>query len=101
MDLKEWCGVCSSMKWCGRQCRNAPGQNVQKPKLDPWDEDYAPPKPPKKEEPKPVSVRKTKQAHPQTIRFPQKVLDHFGYKTPGWQSRINDVLLKHARENEK
>lgn len=49
-------------------------------------------------EAKPVKKRKTKQKPPTSIRFPQEVLDHFGYGTPGWQSRIVAVLLKTARD---
>ena len=42
---------------------------------------------------------KAKRAKPDTIRFPQEVKDFFGKGTPGWQKRINEVLLDYARKN--
>lgn len=43
---------------------------------------------------------KTKQAPPNSIRFPQDVLDHFRWKEPGWQKRINDALLEIAHRKD-
>lgn len=41
--------------------------------------------------------KKARQSNPQSIRFPQEVLDYFGYKTPGWNTRINQILLAYVR----
>lgn len=29
IQLKEFCGMCRSHSWCGRECRNAPGLPVR------------------------------------------------------------------------
>lgn len=106
-QLDRKCGGCDSWRWCGRQCQNAPGKKVAE--LMPWDDGYEEERKSLKPEKAPVQKtevkptpnispeRKSKQPHPQTIRFPKEVLDHFGYKTPGWQKRINDVLTEYAR----
>ncbi len=33
------------------------------------------------------------------LRLDQKVVEHFRATGPGWQSRINDVLLEHVKRN--
>ena len=42
---------------------------------------------------------KAKRPKPDTIRFPQEVKDFFQKDGPGWQKRINEVLLDYARKN--
>ena len=110
--LEKQCGTCGSYVWCGRQCRNAPptGQIVQKP--DPWDvaveeERNPPPKvKPLVEKNAPVSApvkakkQKAKQKAPNSIRFPQEVLEFFKSDEPGWQRRINDALLEYVRQRD-
>jgi uncharacterized protein (DUF4415 family) len=55
--------------------------------------------PPKKNSVRSAKEGEAKRAAPQSIRFPQEVLDHFGYKTAGWQKRINDVLIDFVRKS--
>lgn len=42
--------------------------------------------------------KKKKRRAPDTIRFPQEVKDFFQKDGPGWQTRINEVLLEHVRD---
>lgn len=42
---------------------------------------------------------KAKREAPISIRFPKEVLEYFQKDGPGWQRRINDVLLDYARKN--
>lgn len=104
--LEKRCTVCGSYTWCGRGCSNAPprGHIDQRPKAElterrsdpilhkrpPWEDD----------EPEAPTVRKksgAKQKRPDTIRFPQEVKDYFQKEGPGWQKRINEVLLEYVR----
>lgn len=41
----------------------------------------------------------TRQDYPVSIRFPAEVLEFFKKDGPGWQTRINEVLLEHVRKN--
>lgn len=106
--LDQQCGVCNAWRWCGRQCKNAPKEDSGQIDRDPWDDpveriepktEKAPVK--KKPVKEPVMAekkKKAKRAPPNAIRFPKEVLEYFRHGEPGWQTRINDALLKIARE---
>lgn len=107
MKLEKQCGVCGSYVWCGRQCGSAPARSGRidrgkaKPAIEerivpkmeepaPWDDDYI-------AAPKYPAVLKTKRKAPDSIRFPEEVKAFFKKGGPGWQKRINEVLLDHVR----
>lgn len=108
IKLDKTC-FCGRNYWCEKPgCASDPHKPKPAEPLMPWDDGYEERKVQKVAEPpqakrataptkKIVAEDKAKRAPPQSIRFPQEVLDHFGYKTSGWQKRINDVLTEYAR----
>lgn len=95
MKFDKLCGFCNSYKWCGRQClhyekesKGASPKPEQKP--PPAKKSVAPIE-------KPLPKKKAKRKPPNSIRFPQEVLEFFRHDEPGWQRRICEALLKIAR----
>lgn len=106
--LDHMCRRCKEYVWCGKEkyfgvdCpERPPGQIVHK-SVSIEERKKAPPvSEPRRQEVEKAMIEKAKQPPPNSIRFPKEVLDHFDAGTPGWQRRINLVLLEYARKNPK